>query len=290
MSRPSDYVPLSPEQAQALVDAVAEREELALAVSAFEDENGEWVFEATCNGRPDLAPFRDIARRTLGGEVDFEVERIDPDTDWVARSLEGLPPVNAGGFFIHAGHNAHQVPPDVIPVHIEAAQAFGTGHHETTAGCLEAIYGVLKDRRPARILDVGTGTGVLAIAMAKRLRQTVVASDIDPVAVKTARDNAALNGVSQWIRAVRAEGLQSDEIARNGPYDLIVANILAGPLAELAPSISRAASDGAAVILSGILTTQAPDVLRAYAGENLVLNRRILLNEWSTLVLEKVRS
>lgn len=289
MSQSKTSTPLTQEQAYALVDAISANEELTLAASAFEDENGEWVFEATCQGKPKLKRFRKIARRALGGEVLFSRERIDPDIDWIAKSLEGLPPVNAGGFFIHAGHNAEHIPDDVIPIHIEAAQAFGTGHHETTAGCLEAIHSILKDTRPKRIIDIGTGTGVLAIALAKRLRRKIVASDIDPVAVKTTKDNAKLNQVEEWIKPIEAVGLRNKKIKKNKPYDLLVANILAGPLAELAPAISAVSADGANIILSGILNTQASKVIKAYKRQNIVLNSRIVRNEWTTLLLEKIK-
>lgn len=286
MSQTQISTPLTRDQAYALVDAVAEMEDLTLAVSAFENKDGEWVFEATCDGEPDVEAFNSIAAQTLSGTVTFAIEKIDPDMDWIAKSLEGLPPVSAGGFFIHAGHNLDEIPQGVIPIHIEAAQAFGTGHHETTTGCLEAIYGVLKDKRPKKILDVGTGTGVLAIALAKRLRRTIIASDIDPIAVTTTIDNSKLNNVKKWIDAIQATGLD-DEIIKKGPYGLIVANILAGPLADLAPDISAAAKSGASIILSGILNTQAETVIAAYEKNNIVLSRRILLKEWTTLVLEK---
>jgi ribosomal protein L11 methyltransferase len=156
------------------------------------------------------------------------------------------------------------IPGGLTAMRIDAAQAFGTGHHETTTGCLEAIDKVLKRRRPRVLLDVGTGTGVLAIALAKRLRLPVIASDIDPIAVKTTLENAQQNGVGKFIIGIEATGLTNPTIAGNAPYDLIVANILAGPLTALAPAMGKVAQRGATIILSGILEHQARGVINAY--------------------------
>ncbi|HEV7275344.1 MAG TPA: 50S ribosomal protein L11 methyltransferase [Devosiaceae bacterium] len=279
---------LTKDQAFALVDAVMEREDLAVTASAHEDEtSGEWVFEATCESSPDLEAFAELARQTLGGEVGFSVEEIDPEINWVAKSLEGLAPVTAGGFYVYGSHEQGEPPADLVPIRIDAAQAFGTGHHETTTGCLEAIDQALQRRRYRAMLDVGTGTGVLAIALAKRTRTPVLATDIDPVAVRTALDNARQNEVGNYIIAVEASGLDHRQIASGAPYDLIVANILAGPLTALAPEVGRASEHGATIILSGILGTQADGVIAAYADQSMVLQQKIVKNEWVTLVLEK---
>jgi ribosomal protein L11 methyltransferase len=281
--------PLSRDQAYALVDAVMELGDLALTASAHEDTtNGEWVFEATCEMLPDLLAFEELARTTLGGEIDFTITPLDPQVNWVAKSLEGLQPVVAGGFYVYGSHSAEQVPPaGLVPLHIEAAQAFGTGHHETTTGCLEAIELTLKRRRPRKMLDVGTGTGVLAIALAKRTHLQVIASDIDPIATSTTIDNARDNGVGPLIRAVTAAGLDHRSIAEGRPYDLIVANILAAPLVHIAPAIARAASHRATIILSGLLATQAMRVSSAYATQGIVLRQRLIRGDWATLILEK---
>jgi ribosomal protein L11 methyltransferase len=281
-------VPLSKDQAYALVDAVMERDDLALTASAHEDEEtGEWYFEATCDSPPDIGAFNELAREVLGGEVTFAVEPIDPEVNWVAKSLEGLAPVIAGGFYVYGSHEASPVPAGLTPMRIDAAQAFGTGHHETTTGCLEAIDMVLKRRRPQYLIDVGTGTGVLAIALAKRLRTPVIATDIDPVAVKTTRENAAYNGVGKFIIPAEATGLDHRMIRDNAPYDLIVANILAGPLTALAPAMGRIAAPGGSIILSGILEHQAVRVINAYAAQSMVLRRRLQRKDWTTLILEK---
>ncbi|MDB5540141.1 MAG: ribosomal protein methyltransferase [Devosia sp.] len=281
--------PLTKDQAYALVDAVMAREDTAVTASAHEDaETGEWVFEATCTSEPDLEAFNEIARETLGGKVSFAVEAIDPTVNWVAKSLEGLQPVIAGGFYVHGSHEEAPAPSGLTAIRIDAAQAFGTGHHETTTGCLEAIDRALKRRRFRSMLDVGTGTGVLAIALAKRTHLPVLASDIDPVAVKTAAENARDNGVGRYVIAIEATGLEHRQIAAGAPYDLIVANILAGPLVGLAPAMRRVAGIGATVILSGILVHQAPRVISAYAQQGIVLRNKLIKKEWATLVLERV--
>lgn len=281
--------PLTKDQAYALVDAVMERDGLALNASAHEDEEtGEWVFEATCDAEPDLGAFSALAHEALGGELDFSVEPIDPDVNWVAKSLEGLQPVEAGGFYVYGSHETAPVPAGLVGIRIDAAQAFGTGHHETTTGCLEAIDRTLKRARPRRPLDVGTGTGILAIALAKRLRLPVLATDIDPIAVTTAAQNARHNGVGPLVHAVEAAGLDHRTIAANAPYDLIVANILAGPLQVLAPAMGRMAQRGAAIILSGILNEQAQRVAVAYQQQAMQLRHRIVKKEWTTLILERL--
>jgi ribosomal protein L11 methyltransferase len=281
--------PLTKDQAYALVDAVMAREDIAVTASAHEnEENGEWVFEATCTSEPDLEAFNRIARETLGGNVSFAVETIDPTVNWVAKSLEGLQPVVAGGFYVHGSHEERPVPSGLTAIRIDAAQAFGTGHHETTTGCLEAIDRVLKRKRFRSMLDVGTGTGVLAIALAKRTHLPVLASDIDPIAVTTTIENARDNGVGRYIIAIEATGLEHRQIAAGAPYDMIVANILAGPLVALAPGMRKVAAPGATVILSGILNTQANRVIAAYSRQGIVLRQRIEKKEWTTLMLERV--
>lgn len=281
-------VPLTKDQAYALVDAVMMRDDVAITASAHEiEETGEWVFEATCDAEPDIEAFNAIAREVLGGEVSFAVETIDPTVNWVAKSLEGLKPVLAGGFYVYGSHE-DAPPAGVTGIKIDAAQAFGTGHHETTTGCLEAIDRALKRRRYSSMIDVGTGTGVLAIALAKRTHLPVLATDIDPIAVETTIDNARDNGVSRNIIAIEATGLDHRQIATGAPYDMVVANILAGPLVALAPAVRKVTQAGATVILSGILNTQANRVISAYGIQHIVLKHRIEKKEWTTLVLERV--
>jgi ribosomal protein L11 methyltransferase len=279
--------PLTRDQAYALVDAVMERDDLALTASAHEVTEGEWVFEATTDAAPDLTAFETLALETLGGDVDFSIASVDPEVNWVAKSLEGLQPVIAGGVYVHGSHDTVAPPSGLIAIRIDAAEAFGTGHHETTTGCLEAIAMTLRQRRPRRMLDVGTGTGVLAIALAKRTRRRVVASDIDPVATRTALQNARDNGVGPLLATATAPGLSHRAIAAGGPYDLIAANILAAPLAALAPAIGRAAARRATIILSGLLRTQAARLVTIYAGQGMVLRHKLERGDWTTLVLEK---
>ena len=278
---------LTKDQAYALVDAVMERDDLALTASAHENEDtGEWFFEAGCESPPDVEAFAELARQTLSTEVQFSVAPLDLETNWVAKSLEGLAPVIAGGFYVYGSHETGPIPAGLTAMKIDAAQAFGTGHHETTTGCLEAIDKLLKRKKPRRMLDVGTGTGVLAIALAKRTRTAVIASDIDPISVTTTIDNAEQNGVGKFIIAIEATGLTHPTIAQNGPYDLIVANILAGPLMALAPAVGRAAEKGATIILSGILQHQAQGVINAYARQGMTLTQKLQRKDWTTLMLE----
>ena len=205
--------------------------------------------------------------------------------DWIAASLEGLAPVRAGRFLVHGSHDRAAVRANDIGIEIEAALAFGTGHHGTTRGCLTMLDYILKRRRPQAILDVGTGTGVLAIAAAKALRQKIAAGDIDVIAVEAARANAVLNGVAPWVFPVTAPGLEHPALRNDGPYDLVFANILARPLRALAPSIRIAASDEADVVLSGLLARDVPGVLTAYAAQGFRLAKRIDIEGWATLLV-----
>jgi ribosomal protein L11 methyltransferase len=212
-----------------------------------------------------------------------------PDADWVAKSLAGLKPVTAGRFNVHGSHDRGMTRVNEIGIEIEAGLAFGTGHHGTTAGCLIAIDDLAKSRPIVNALDVGTGSGVLAIALAKRTGAHVLASDIDPVAVAVARDNVRLNGVAAQVRTIVAAGLDHRLIAAAAPYDLIVANILAGPLVALAPAIARHLAPGGSVILSGLLDEQKRRVAAMYRAVGLTLSRAISREGWATLVLERRR-
>lgn len=208
------------------------------------------------------------------------------ERDWVAASLAGLAPVVAGRFVVHGAHDRHRVPPNAVGIEIEAAVAFGTGHHGTTQGCLLALDGLVKRRRFARVADIGTGTGVLAIAAAKALRRRVVASDIDPLAVRAARANARLNR-TRLVETIRAPGLGHRRCRQRAPFDLVLANILLKPLQGLARPIARRLAPCGRVVLSGLLAGQAYAALAIYRQHGLALERRILRDGWATLVLRR---
>ncbi len=210
-----------------------------------------------------------------------------PDTDWVAGSLQGLAPVAAGRFFLHGSHDRRRRRGGGISLEIDAGTAFGTGHHGTTEGCLVALDALLKRTRPRRILDLGCGTGVLAIAAARAVRRKVLASDIDPEAVRVTRRNAVRNNAGQLVEAIAAPGLKHASIAGRAPYDLIFANILARPLVALAQGLSRSLAPGGALILSGLTLDQSRWVVAAYRSRGLVPFQRIARGNWITLVLAR---
>lgn len=236
--------------------------------------------EALYTEEPDPAFLSGIAGREI------TVEPL-PDQDWIRLSQLGLPPVRAGRFFVHGAHDKGKVPDGVIPVRIEAGLAFGTGHHETTALCL-SLLSDLGHRKFARVLDLGAGTGLLAIGAAKLWKKPVLASDIDPVAVEVIEENARANGVAPLVRAVVADGLIHPVLAANAPYDLIMANILAGPLTRLAPQIVNALQPGGTLLLSGLLRNQEAMVISFYHRLRFLGRRRE--GPWSALVLEKAPS
>jgi ribosomal protein L11 methyltransferase len=250
-------------------------------IDASEAAPGRWQVVVYFAEPPDGAE-----RRALASHGAFAIAEL-PEQDWVRKSLAGLKPVRAGRFLVHGAHDRAAARPNDIAIEIEAGEAFGTGHHGTTAGCLIAIERVVTARGIRNALDIGTGSGVLAIAIARLAGAPVVASDIDPVAVRVAQENVRLNGVATRVRTVTAPGLRHAAIASGAPYDLIVANILAGPLAALAPAIAGHAARGATVILSGLLPEQRARIVAAYRGVGLRLVRSSVLDGWLTVVLER---
>ena len=229
-------------------------------------------------------PDGDLLSKLAGRDVHVS---LLPDQDWIKLSQEGLPPVRAGRFFVYGAHDKGRVPHGVIPMRIEAGLAFGTGHHETTALCLSVLSDLAKSRRFDNVADIGCGTGLLAIGAAKLWKQRVIASDIDRVAVEVARENAAANGVGPFVRTVTADGLVNPILAAGAPYDLILANIIAGPLIFLAPQIVAAMAPRAVLVLSGLLYWQEELVLSFYRSRGLVLRTIRRAKPWSALVLER---
>ena len=259
------------------------------AVAAFERPDGRWDVTIHFADAPDQALLRELVANAASEEI---AKTIAFDTveakDWVKASLEDLVPVPAGRFVVHGAHDRARVPPNKHGIEIEAALAFGTGHHGTTRGCLLLLDHVLKARPPSRVLDLGTGTGVLAIAAAKALHRPILASDIDAPSVAVARENARLNGVGEFVQVIRATGFAAPEFATNAPFDLVLANILANPLRQLAGPMSKHLAPGAFVILSGLLNHQAPAVIAAYRARGLVPVRHLKIEGWSSLLLRRV--
>lgn len=259
------------------------------AIAAFERPDGRWDVTVHFAEPPDQPLVRELVANAAGADI---AEGITFDTveakDWVKASLEDLVPVPAGRFVVHGQHDREMIAPNKLGIEIEAALAFGTGHHGTTRGCLLLLDHVLKAWRPRRVLDLGTGTGVLAIAAARALHEKVLASDIDPLSVQVARENARLNVSGHLVQAIRATGFSAPQFAAAAPFDLVLANILANPLRQLATPMARHLAPSALVILSGLLTHQAPGVIAAYRARGLVPIRHLRIAGWSSLLLRKV--
>jgi ribosomal protein L11 methyltransferase len=258
------------------------------AIAAFEGAGGRWDITVHFAEAPDEASIRELVGIAAGEDV---ARQIAFDTvearDWVKATLDEFVPVRAGRFIVHGHHDRAKVPPNKLGIEIEAALAFGTGHHGTTRGCLMLLDSVLKAHRPARVLDLGTGTGVLAIAAAKALRHQVMASDIDPLSVRVARENARLNGAGNLVQTVHATGFSAPEFAEHGPFDLVLANILANPLRAMATPMARHLAPSALVILSGLLPHQAQGVIAAYRARGILLLRELRIEGWSSLLLRR---
>jgi len=280
-------ITLSESDAFRLVTAFDEDPALThLAVDAVEERPGRWRVTLYLPEAPDAVLAADLmaATRALFGDSApaFAIAPL-PETNWVAKSLEGLKPVRAGRFLVHGAHDRDKLRPNDIGIEIEAGEAFGTGHNGTSAGCLFAIERAVRARPIRNSLDIGTGSGVLAIAIARLAHVPVLASDIDPVATRVATANVRLNQVHPEVRVVTAAGIGARIFRVNGPFDLIVANILAGPLVMLAPSIRRALAPGGTVILSGLVSPQTNRVAAAYRAAGLRYERAEQREEWMTL-------
>ncbi len=276
---------------QALAEALGEALEAleiaptGIGVFEIEDGSGMWEVGAFFDTRPDELAL-DLLAAVHGGRP-FSVSRLD-DRDWVAQVRRELSPIRVGRFVVHGGHDAEAVGPQDIGLRIEAAMAFGTGHHGSTQGCLALFDRLCRlGFRPRRVADLGTGTGVLAMAAARALRIPGVAGDLDPIAVATARENLAANGAGGFVRTVEAPGLRSPLFRSRAPYDLIFANILARPLMRLAPEIAAALSHPGVAILSGLLEAQAPGVAAVYRGHGLAVVMRHRIGGWASLAVAR---
>jgi ribosomal protein L11 methyltransferase len=275
------------------------------ATALVEETDGRWAVEVNFLQRPDATVLRGLVAQVAGEAAAraLTLSTVKP-RDWVKASLAGLKPVAAGRFVIHGRHDRAGLPANRIAIEIEAALAFGTGHHGTTRGCLLALDTLLKrtsrrtrhavnyvpaKRGGARILDLGTGSGVLAIAAAKALRRPVVASDIDRTAVSAAKDNARLNRAGPLIEIVHATGFTAPRIRAGAPYDLVLANILLGPLKRIAAPMRPLLARKACVVLSGLLPQQANAAIAAYRAQGLTLIGRITCENWTTLVMTRAR-
>lgn len=269
--------------AQALGEALEQLQPAPTGVGVFEVEDGSGLWEV---GGYFLDAPNDIELALLTaahGAKPFVVSEI-PETDWVAHVRRELAPVEAGRFFVYGAHDADKVPGDKVSLLIEAAMAFGTGHHGTTQGCLLSLEDYLSEGgHAANVIDVGCGTAVLAMAAAAVWDQVVIASDIDPVAVEVAEVNAQANGMADKITCLEAIGFGHDDIAAKAPFDLIFANILKGPLIDLAPDMASHCASGGTIILSGLLIDQAEEVQAVYEKCGFQLSQRRDIGEWTAL-------
>jgi len=257
-----------------------------VAASAFETAEG-WSAEVHFAQAPDRVRVEDLLRAADVDPAKAVFETV-AKKDWVALSLEGLKPVRIGPFVVHGAHDRAKVGAQEIGIEIEAALAFGTGHHGTTQGCLAAIEEFSRRGRPKRTLDLGTGTGVLAIAVARRCRRPVIASDFDPVAVATAKENARQNRAGNFIRFTKAAGTNAPLIRNHARYDFVLANILLPVLKQLAKPVRPLLARGATVVLSGLLPSQANAAASIWRAQGLTLQTRRTMDGWTTLTFRRV--
>lgn len=295
-------LPCTRDEAQALAGdlpalAMIEPPPVVMTTEPDPDRPTEWRLDIYFEDAPDAATVAVVLDLVPSARGTDPVIDAVPDADWVTISQAGLEPIRAGRFFVHTGSNAQATPPGLIPFRIEAGRAFGTGHHETTTGCLEMLDRMERSGlRFRNLADIGTGTGLLAFA-ALRLwpLAAAIGSDIDPVSIEVTAENAAMNRVAIGTRRGALElavapGLEHSRLVGRAPYDLLIANILAGPLIELAPSFAAAVAPGGQVLLAGLTDLQADAVIAAYRRHGLMLVDRIDRGPWPTLRLRKRRS
>lgn len=274
--------------AQVLGEALETMEPAPTGVGVFEVEDGSGLWEV---GGYFLEPPNEVGLALLSAAHSakpFVISEV-PDRDWVAHVRRELAPVEAGRFFVFGAHDTDKVPQDRIALLIEAAMAFGTGHHGTTLGCLLSLEDMLAAGEEAfNVADIGCGTAVLAMAAAAVWRRQVLASDIDQVAVDVAKVNVEANGLIELVTCVEAAGFDSPEITKKAPFDLVFANILKGPLIDLAPDMASSVKKGGTIILSGLLIEQAREIIETYEKVGFSLRQRRDIGEWSALRMGRV--
>ncbi len=264
--------------------------DISTSVANFEtdEENGIWTFELICADKPDI---EEIKRRlvVLAELHDIPVPEAKLEqmvqADWLAQVARDFPPLSIGRFFVHGAHVEEQPKAGSISIQVDAGAAFGSGEHGTTRCCLAAMEWLAQGRRFSKVLDMGTGSGILAIAAAKLWKSRVLAVDLDPISVRVTQENAKVNEVSEFIAAAVSDGYSAMQVKSCAPYDLIIANILARPLIAFAPYLKQNLREGGVAVLSGLLVSQEKQVLAAHRAHGLALKRKFVYNDWCTLVI-----
>ena len=269
-----------------ILEAALEEEGMPISLFEHDDRPGEWCVSLYVD-QEQADQLEERVLQSLGSDAfGLKIEREELGSiDWVSETLRELVPVKAGRFIIHGSHDRHIPKANEHAIEIDAGQAFGTGHHGTTAGCLDMLEAVLKLREYSSALDIGTGSGVLAVALARATNADILASDIDPVAVKVAKQNFILNGCADRIDTVVSRGLENRIFHEHGPFDLIIANILARPLQKMSASLCRELANGGTLILSGLLPHQKSRIVATYRMQGLTLSYYHIRDGWLTLVL-----
>lgn len=264
--------------------------DIATSVANFEtdEENGIWTFELICSEKPDV---QEINRRlvVIASLHDIAVPEVKIEqlvqSDWLLQVAQDFPPLSIGRFFVHGSHVEQSPKAGNISIQVDAGAAFGSGEHGTTRCCLEAMEWLSKSRKFPRVLDMGTGSGILAIAAAKLWKTGILAVDLDPVSVRVTQENSVTNNVSKFIRTGVSDGYSAMQVKRAAPYDLIISNILAGPLIAFAPHLKHNLAPGGLAILSGLLLSQEKRVLAAHRAHGLCLKKKFTYQDWCTLVI-----